>query len=65
MTPILVLLFGLLIMYVAGSCLWAFLKELPVYGMSSDFALGVSSVCMLLVGGVLAVCGFLYAVWPA
>lgn len=63
MTPILVLLLGLLITYVAGSCLWAFVCDLPVYGWSSDFALGVSSVVMLLVGGVLTGYGFLYAVW--
>lgn len=63
MTPILVLLLGLLIMYVAGSCLWAFLCELPVYGWSTDFALGASSVIMLLVGVILTGCGFLYAVW--
>lgn len=63
MTPILVLLFGLLVLYVSGSCLWAFFRELPVYGWSTDFALGVSSVVMLLVGGILTGCGFLYAVW--
>lgn len=63
MTALLVLLLGLVVLYVSGSCLWAFLRELPVYGLSSDFALGVSSVVMLLVGGVLTGCGFLYAVW--
>lgn len=64
MTPVLVLLFGLIVMYVSGCCLWAFVGELSTYKWSSDFALGASSVLMLLVGGVLTICGLLYTEWP-
>ena len=51
-------------MYVSGCCLWAFVGELSTYKWSSDFALGASSVLMLLVGGVLTICGLLYTEWP-
>lgn len=62
MTALLVLLFGLVVMVVSGSCLWAFVQDVPTFGWHSDFALGVSSLLMLLVGGLVAGCGFLYLV---
>ena len=58
--PLLAVLIGLVVTWVSGCCLWAFVSELRTYKSSSDFALGASSVLMLAVGLVLMVCGLMY-----
>lgn len=59
---VVVLLLGLVLTWVSGSLVWAFVCELKTDKWASDFALGVASAFMLIVGLVITVCALMYLV---